>query len=58
MRANIRRPYVPRFLAEFQWRFNRRARLADMLGQILAAAVATVPRPHATITQAYAAGAK
>jgi hypothetical protein len=50
MRANIRRPYVPRF--------NRRARLADMLGQILAAAVATIPRPHATITQAYAAGAK
>jgi hypothetical protein len=25
---------VPRYLAEFQWRFNRRARLADMLDQL------------------------
>jgi hypothetical protein len=29
-----------------------------MLDQILAAAVTTVPSPHAAITQAYAAGAK
>ena len=53
---SIRRKYVPRYLAEFQWRFNRRARLADMLDQLLAAAVATTPRPYATITQAYATG--
>ena len=32
---SIRRPYVPRYLAEFQWRFNRRARLADMVDQLL-----------------------
>jgi len=53
---SIRRKYVPRYLAEFQWRFNRRARLADMLDQLLAAAVATTPRPYAAITQAYATG--
>jgi transposase-like protein len=53
---SIRRPYVPRYLAEFQWRFNRRARLPDMLDQLLAAAVRTMPRPHAVITQPYASG--
>jgi hypothetical protein len=47
---------VPRYLAEFQWRFNRRARLADMLDQLLAAAVTTVPRHYAVIAQPYAAG--
>ena len=53
---SIRRPYVPHYLAEFQWRFNRRARLVNMLDQLLSAAVATTPRPYATITHAYAAG--
>jgi len=53
---SIRRPYVPRYLAEFQWRFNRRARLADMLDQLLAAALTTMPRPYAVIAQPYAAG--
>jgi transposase-like protein len=52
----IRRPYVPRYLAEFQWRFNRRARLVDMLDQLLSAAVTTMPRPYAAIRQPYAAG--
>lgn len=47
---------MPRYLAEFQWRFNRRARLPDMLDQLLAAAVTTMPTPYAVITRPYAAG--
>ena len=43
---SIRRPYVLRYLAEFQWRLNRRARLPDMLAQLLAAAVCTMPRSY------------
>jgi hypothetical protein len=42
----IRRPYVPRVLAEFQWRFNRRADMAAMLDKLLDAAVRHAPRPY------------
>ena len=40
----IRRPYVPRVLAEFQWRFNRRGDMAAMLDKLLDAAVRHAPR--------------
>lgn len=45
----IRRAYVPRYLAEFQWRFNRRARLKHMLTELLDAATITPPRPYRQI---------
>lgn len=52
----IRRPYVPRYFAEFQWRFNRRANLKAMLGNLLAAAVTTKPKPYAALRIPDAAG--
>ena len=52
----IRRPYVPRYLAEFAWRFNRRARLPDLLPRLACVAVRTGPRPYATLTFADADG--
>jgi transposase-like protein len=46
---SIRRAYVPRYLAEFQWRFNRRADLKGMLGDLLAAAVSMKPKTYAAL---------
>ena len=37
--------YANRYLAEFQYRFNRRFNLALMLPQLLGAIVATKPQP-------------
>jgi transposase-like protein len=53
---SIRRPYVPRYLAEFQYRFNRRSRLPEMLDRLAAVAVRTGPRPYAVLTFADADG--
>jgi transposase-like protein len=47
---SIRRPYVPRCLAEFAYRFNRRSRLPDMLDRLAVVAIRTGPRPYAVIT--------
>lgn len=47
---SIRRPYVPRYLAEFAYRFNRRSRLPDMLARLAVVAVRTGPRPYAMLT--------
>jgi len=52
----LRRHYVPRYFAEFQWRFNRRANLKAMLGDLLAAAVTTKPTPYAALRIPDAAG--
>jgi transposase-like protein len=52
----IRRNYVPRYLAEFQYRFNRRSRLPDMLDRLAFVAVNTTPRPYAIIKCPYEAG--
>ncbi|MEX0745647.1 MAG: transposase [Phycisphaeraceae bacterium] len=41
----MHRPNVPRVLAEFQWRFNRRADMGTMLDKLLDAAVRHAPRP-------------
>jgi transposase-like protein len=45
----IRRAYVPRYLAEFQWRFNRRADLKSMFGALLGAVVSMKPKPYAAL---------
>lgn len=38
--------HLPRYLAEFQWRFNRRFDLASILHRLLRAATLTPPMPH------------
>lgn len=52
----IRRPYVPPYFAEFQYRFNRRADLVAMLDQLASAAARANPRPYLTIKQADVGG--
>ena len=52
----IRRRYVPRYLAEFAYRFNRRSALPDMLARLAVVAVRTGPRPYAMLTFAETAG--
>lgn len=46
---SIRRPYAARYLAEFQYRFNRRAHLPRMLDRLASVAANTGPRPYALI---------
>ena len=53
---SIRRNYVPRYLAEFQYRFNRRSRLHDMLVRLACVAVGTSPRPYSLIKCPYVPG--
>lgn len=53
---SVRRKYAPRYLAEFQYRFNRRSRLPDMLVRLARVAVTTCPRPYKAITAPYLAG--
>lgn len=52
----LRRPYVARYFAEFQWRFNRRFDLAGMFDKLLRAVVAAKPTPYAAITRTYVGG--
>lgn len=42
----IRRSHVPRYLASFQYRFNRRSNLPALLGRLVHAAVRTPPMPY------------
>lgn len=53
---SIRRPYAARYLAEFQYRFNRRSSLPDMLDRLACVAVRTGPRPYALIAIPYVDG--
>ena len=46
---SIRRPYVGRYFAEFQFRFNRRHDLQGLFTNLLAAAADASPRTHADI---------
>ncbi len=41
----IRQKHVPRYLAEFEYRFNRRYNLAAMIPRLAWAAVRTTPMP-------------
>lgn len=49
---SLRKHYTFRYLAEFQFRFNRRYRLARMLDELGALAAQTTPRPYRLITVA------
>jgi hypothetical protein len=44
--------YAHRYLAEFQWRFNRRFDLRRILGRLVTAAAQTPPQPRRTICSA------
>ena len=48
----IEQKHVPRYLAEFEYRFNRRYDLATMMRQLLWAGVRTTPMPYRLLTQA------
>lgn len=49
----IRKHYVHRYLAEFQYRFDRRSELPENLAYLANAAVRTKPKPHADMLCAY-----
>ena len=48
--------YADRYLAEVQYRFNRRFDLRSILARLLRAAVLTAPRPESMIRLAEARG--
>jgi ISXO2-like transposase domain/Transposase zinc-ribbon domain len=50
----IRAKHLPRYLAEFCWRFNRRFDLASMLERLGAAAATTPPMPYRLVRLAEA----
>jgi len=53
---SVRRKYAPRYLAEFQYRFNRRSRLPDMLDRLACVAVRSRPMPYSVISHPDEAG--
>jgi len=53
---SVAKRYVFRYLAEFQYRFNRRANLPAMLDRLACVAVRAAPRPYKTLKIEYAAG--
>ena len=48
--------YVYRYLAEFQYRFNRRSKLPQMLARLACVATRAAPRPYKTLKIAYEPG--
>jgi hypothetical protein len=42
----IREKHVPRYLAQFQYRFNRRYKLGDMIPRLAWVALRTPPMPY------------
>lgn len=52
----VARRYVFRYLAEFQYRFNRRFRLPEMLARLACVATRAAPRPYKALKIAYEAG--
>ena len=53
---SVRRHYAFRYLAEFQYRFNRRFDLAGLLEHLARTAVRAAPRPYTVIKVAYGDG--
>lgn len=42
----VRQKHVPRYLAEFEYRFNRRYKLEDMIPRLAFVAISTAPMPY------------
>lgn len=53
---SVAKRYVYRYLAEFQYRFNRRFHLPEMLDRLACVATRTAPRPYKALKIAYEAG--
>ena len=53
---SVAKRYVYRYLAEFQYRFNRRFDLPVMLDRLASVATRAAPRPYKTLLIPYAAG--
>lgn len=53
---SVRPPYAYRYLAEFQYRFNRRFDLAGMLDRLACVAVRSAPQPYKKLKIAHTAG--
>ena len=53
---SVDRRYVHRYLAEFQYRFNRRFNLPEMLARLGSVAARAKPRPYRTLKLAYEDG--
>jgi len=53
---SVAKRYVPRYFAEFQYRFNRRFQLADLLPRLACIATRAAPRPYEVLRLEYAAG--
>jgi hypothetical protein len=52
----IRRRRADRYLADYEYRFNRRFDLPNMVPALAKAAVATAPKPYATLRTAETCG--
>lgn len=52
----VAKRYVFRYLAEFQYRFNRRADLLSMIDRLAYVAINATPRPRKSLKIAYAGG--
>jgi hypothetical protein len=52
---SVARRYVPRYLAEFQYRFNRRFKLAELMPRLAQQATRSTPRPYSTLMLPYVA---
>ncbi len=48
----IRKKYVPHYLAEFEYRFNRRFNLPAMIERLLCVALRTPPMPYRLLRMA------
>jgi transposase-like protein len=53
---SVAKRYVPRYFAEFQYRFNRRFQLAGLLPRLACVATRAAPRPYKVLRLEYAAG--
>ncbi len=52
----IREPYVPRYLAEFEYRFNRRSKLGDMIERLAYVSLRSAPKTYASLKLAETSG--
>ncbi len=53
---SVARRYVFRYLAEFQYRFNRRFKLPELLNRLASVATRAAPRPYQTLKILHVAG--
>jgi transposase-like protein len=53
---SVARRYVFRYLAEFQYRFNRRFKLPEMLNRLASVATRAAPRPYKSLKILHVAG--